>query len=121
MKKNGFGVAYVIVFMIIFIGFLLFWIESSLAMGAPLFFPIFGIGVLVLVVLQFLAGIKSHQNMEERRREQSKHVDQPMMNDYANTYDESPKQSSRNDFCPFCGAKIQKTFEYCPKCGNHLQ
>lgn len=32
----------------------------------------------------------------------------------------APARRFEGDFCPFCGAKVARAFNYCPKCGEDI-
>ena len=72
---DGGNIAVGVIGAVLAIGFLLFWISSAATMGAPGFFVLFGVGMLVLVVVGIISSISKadgYRNAEQdykRRRE----------------------------------------------------
>ena len=112
-NSNKYGKAYAIVGMVMAISFMIFWIGTSAMIGAPFIFPLFGIGMLVMITIQFMGRMNSYKEQENRRKAKEEYYDNVEYTSYT-----EPKKSL--GFCPHCGAKIEHGFKYCPKCGNPL-
>ena len=100
------------------------WTIVAIQAGAPFFFPLFGIVFIVLAVVQ---GLYQFRNATGKNRysefditEDGEEPD-PLNERFGIPADqEANRPGSSAAFCPYCGAKAQGDFEYCPKCGKKL-
>lgn len=92
-------------------------------------FPLFGVGFIISAIAS--AAYHFRNATGENRYSEFDIVDDDEEPDPLNEYfgakssDESEKSSaepakSETEFCPYCGAKAEKTFVYCRKCGKKL-
>lgn len=94
--------------------FAVFWIIMAVGMGAPGFFPIFGLLIIGLLVFEVIINLK---NTTSKNRyslydivDEDEEIDP--MNERFN-----PKPAN---YCPYCGTHIKSDFKYCPQCGKEL-
>lgn len=102
------------------------WTCGAASMGAPIFFPLFG---LVFIGIGVVNAIYSFKNATGENRystydivdEEPDPFNQRFHSDPQNDSD-SPDAPERGDarFCPYCGAPIQGDYAYCPRCGKSL-
>lgn len=112
--------------------FAIFWIVMAVNMGAPIIFPIFGIGFIIMLVMELVKNI--HNVTNENRYSEFDIVDSSEEQDPWNREMGKKQQIEDSSFgdnlynttiedmvyCPYCGLKIGNDFEYCPKCGKKL-
>lgn len=112
--------------------FAIFWIVMAVNMGAPIIFPIFGIGFIIMLVMELVKNI--HNVTNENRYSEFDIVDSSEEQDPWNREMGKKQQIEESSFgdnlystiaedmvyCPYCGLKIGNDFEYCPKCGKKL-
>ena len=104
------------------------WTCAAASMGAPGFFPLFG---LVFIGISVVNAIYSFKNATGDNRysaydivdedEEPDPLNQRFRPDPSSGSDspDSP-ESSNAHFCPYCGAPIQGDYAYCPRCGKSL-
>lgn len=100
------------------------WTIVAVQAGAPFFFPLFGV---IFVILAIVQGIYHYHNATGKNRfsefditEDGEEPD-PFHERFGNHADqEEDRPGSSAVFCPYCGAKAEGDFEYCPKCGKKL-
>ena len=120
------------------LAFSFFWTYMTVTMGAPIIFPIFGTGFILLMAIEMYKIIQNARydsfsememmDEEQWRRYQRENPDAM----YENSADYDRQFSGQlNDidvytdsegtiYCPYCGVKIAHDFEFCPKCGKKL-
>ena len=107
------------------------WTGAALSMGAPPFMALFGV-VFVLAALGgalynfFNAASKnrlSNFDITTGAEESDPLADAlghtPAAKDRQATSAGTPRRIA-GDFCPFCGAKVEASFAFCPKCGKPI-
>ncbi len=113
---------------IIGIIFGIFWTISVATMGAPVFFPLFGIVFIIMGCANFYYNYKNATgknrfsefdivNKDEEIDPLEKHFN------YTNDKSDFAKQNeSKGEFnyCPYCGKSLESEFEFCPKCGKKV-
>ena len=105
--------------------FAIFWTVMAASSGAPIIFPIFGIGFIVLMVTEL---IKNVHNFTNKNRYSSfdivESTEEPdPWNEKFHSQQTDMDFSTENEesiYCPYCGAKLAPDFEFCPKCGKKL-
>ena len=121
---NAFGSIFSVIFGII-------WTIAAMKMGAPFFFPLFGILFICMGVMQ---AVYNYKNAIGENRFSSFDItengeERDLLNDYFNKENENllkeniPAEKSggsENKFCPYCGKEVGSDFIFCPKCGKQL-
>lgn len=97
------------VFMLLFA---IFWCITTLRMGAWFMTP-FGLLFVGLSVWRIWMCVK----LMRREKDGGKNPRTPEREPW-----DRPVEVSRTagDFCPYCGASADSSFQYCPKCGRQL-
>lgn len=111
------------IFMVI-VGFA--WTFGAMSMGAPVFFWIFGLAWTGIAIVNMIYSFKnatgknrySSYDIVDAREEPDPLNQRFGMQDYES--DREKMTISENEFCPFCGAKVYDSFEFCNKCGKKL-
>ena len=102
----------------------IFWTITAVSMGAPFFFPLFGVLFIILGVVQAVYHFKNATG--ENRYSSFDIVEDDEEPDPLNIrFGDTPQGDSGPDsgdfrFCPYCGAKLGADFTYCGKCGRKL-
>lgn len=106
----------------------IFWTIMAASMGAPLFFPIFGVIFILLGVVQAVYHFKNATG-KERFSEfdivDSQEEPDPLERRFGQEREPWEEPPQREDaaqaaYCPYCGAKAEPGFVYCAKCGRKL-
>ena len=110
--------------------FAIFWTIAAVSMGAPIFFAGFGVIFIIMSIVQFVYHYKNATGKNRYSEfeitdegEEADPLNEYVRQRYGDTYaDGTPRETSsgENRFCPYCGAKTDEDFEYCPKCGKKL-
>lgn len=96
-------------------------------MGAPIFFPLFGVVFVIMGIVQAVYNFKNATS-ENRYSEfdivDSQEEPDPLSQRFhpeveAPRDSEEPKTDALR-FCPYCGARVNAEFEYCGSCGKKL-
>lgn len=122
-----------------------FWTLLAVQMGAPIFFAAFGILFIVMAIVGVLYNL--HNATGEKRFSTFDIVDEGEEEDPLNTRlnerfgggaqaEAADRTETRdpesqvggtdstvqeeNNFCPYCGAPVRKTYTFCRKCGRRL-
>lgn len=106
----------------------IFWTIMAASMGAPVFFPIFGVIFILLGVVQAVYHFKNaagKDRFSEFDIVDSREEPDPLERRFGQDrepWEELPKQDSGagTAYCPYCGAKAEPGFVYCAKCGRKL-
>ena len=107
------------------------WIIAAVSMGAPAFFPLFG---LIFAGMAIVNGIYHYKNATGKNRYSVADIvdsaaePDPLAQHLA-VEQEAPAEEEmqpagaagmEDGFCPYCGAPAAADFIYCKKCGRRL-
>lgn len=105
----------------------IFWTIMAARMGAPAFFPIFGV---IFIIMGIVQAAYNYRNATGKNRYSSFDITDegeepdPLEQRFGGTEyrDDTAQKSSfiSSSFCPYCGKGVDGGFEYCPKCGKRL-
>ena len=118
-RYNAVGAVIGIVFGII-------WTIAALSMGAPFFFPLFG---LVFIGMGVYNAVYNYRNAtSENRYSEFDITDENEEPDLLNERYGARKSADGGGantvhgggLCPYCGAKAEEGYEYCRSCGKKL-
>ena len=104
--------------------FAIFWTVTAFSAGAPVIFPVFGAGFIILMLTELVKNIHNFTN--RNRYSEFDIVDSTEEPDPWNERlyrEEDAVSDSGTDtvnYCPYCGSRTGADFEYCPKCGKKL-
>jgi len=118
---GGFGALFVSVFGV-------FWTIAAASMGAPWFFPLFGV---CFVIYGIAIAVYNFKNATGKQRYSEYDIvdgneePDPLHQRYGASLNDSFFEQNEGNgtsaaFCPYCGAKAQSGFDFCPKCGKKL-
>ena len=106
------------------------WTLAAVSMGAPFFFPLFG---LIFIGLGISSAIYNFKNATGENRYSSFDIvdaqeePDPLNQRFGssnNSFDETIFTQAGDgadlSFCPYCGAKLGEDFAFCGKCGRQL-
>ena len=103
------------------------WTGMAAYMGAPFFFPLFG---LVFIGMGVVNAVYNFKNATSKNRYSSFDITEdgeepdPLNARFSGADSEEnaapAEPSSDAAYCPFCGEKLEKGYSYCPKCGSRL-
>ena len=103
----------------------LIWTFAAVSLGAPIFFPIFGLLFLIVTVIHT---IYHFRNASGKNRysvydvvdsaEEPDPLDISVRPEVPSSHQDGPATGSR--YCPYCGARAEKSFAYCSQCGRQL-
>lgn len=104
----------------------IFWTISAVSMGASGFFPLFGILFIIIGIVQAVYHFKnatgknrySAFDITDEGEERDPLQDRLFPNENTSQPNHGTEESAK--FCPYCGASVDKEYEYCPKCGKML-
>ena len=102
----------------------IFWTITAASMGAPFFFPLFGVLFIILGVVQAVYHFKNATG--ENRYSSFDIVEDDEEPDPLNArFGDAPRDGPAPEvgdfrFCPYCGAKLGADFTYCGTCGRKL-
>ncbi len=119
---------------IVAVVFGIFWTIMASSMGAPIFFPIFGIMFIILGILQ---AIYNYKNATGSNRFSSFDItsddeETDPLNElfgktkyhdvkiYKNNDNSNNNDNNDSNFCPYCGTKTNDDYKFCRKCGKTL-
>lgn len=110
---------------VISVVFGIFWTIMAASMGAPFFFPLFGVLFIIMGVVQAVYHFK---NAAEKERysafdivEEGEEPD-PLNRRFGTSGPEAPSSPECGElrFCPYCGAPLGDDFTFCGRCGKKL-
>lgn len=103
----------------------IFWTIMAASMGAPGFFPLFGVLFIIIGIVNAVYNFKNATG--ENRYSAYDIVDSSEEPDPLNQHfgfdnaEDAPEFDSGDfRFCPYCGAKLGADFAFCGKCGRQL-
>lgn len=103
----------------------IFWTIMAASLGAPIFFPIFGVLFIIIGIVQAVYHFKNATG--ENRYSAFDIVDSveepdPLERRFAPDRDPEERLDESGDFrfCPYCGARLGSGFTFCGKCGKRL-
>ena len=125
------------------VAFGVIWTLAAINMGAPVFFPLFG---LVFIALGVGQAIYNFRNAKGKNRYSafdivdSDEEDDPLNRRYGARHEDAADSSAPSDgspchcacvncgallthdqhFCPYCGAPAEEGFAFCRRCGKKL-
>ncbi len=109
---------------IIAVIFGVFWTFMAASMGAPFFFPLFGILFIIMGIVQAVYNFK---NATGKNRYSSFDITSddeetdPLNELFGNkSYNTISNNNNDTNFCPYCGAKTNDDHKFCRKCGKVL-
>ncbi len=100
------------------------WTVGAISMGAPVFFPLFGVVFIIAAIVQ--AVYHSRNAVGEQRYsafdivESSQEPDPLSQRFGAVEAPEAPATDGPLHFCPYCGARLGDSFAFCAACGKKL-
>jgi xanthosine utilization system XapX-like protein len=101
------------------------WTFAAASMGAPVFFPLFGIVFIIIGIAQAVYHFKNA--VGEKRYSAFDITDEREEADPLNErfgqqkMEQDPDDTEKGgNFCPYCGAKIHPDYEFCRQCGKKL-
>lgn len=105
----------------------IFWTIMAASLGAPIFFPIFGVLFIAIGVVQAIYHFKNATG-ENRysafdivdSREEPDPLDRRFAPDRDTEERLEENESGDFRFCPYCGARLGSGFSFCGKCGKRL-
>ena len=116
---------------IIAVIFGIFWTVSTASMGAPAFFPIFGVLFIIIGIVQAVYNFK---NATGKNRYSSFDIvdsaeePDPWNQRFGGAAPDSQEAAEPSGtfeggalrYCPYCGAQLGTDFEFCAQCGRRL-
>lgn len=123
--KPGRGPSMMSGVMCIFVGvFGVIWTIAAVSMGAGPIFALFGLVFIGFAVVNAIYNFKNATNKDRYSIydiTESHEEGDPFDKYYKeNNINDSESGNEESNFCPYCGAKAQKDFEFCNKCGKKL-
>ena len=103
------------------------WTVAAVSMGAPIFFPLFGLVFITIGIVQAIYNFKNATG--ENRYSAFDIVDENEEPDPLNqrfsavSAPQEPSQEAHGGplhYCPYCGAEVGDGFAFCGKCGKKL-
>lgn len=108
----------------------IFWTIKASSMGAPIFFPLFGIMFIGIGIVQFIYNYKNATGKNRMsvyditdEREESDPFDRFVSGKDEKKHTPKPGGTSENKFnyCPYCGNGMDEGFKFCPSCGKEVK
>ena len=106
----------------------IFWTIMAASMGAPIFFPLFGVLFMIVGIVQAVYHFKNATG--ENRYSAFDIVDSseepdPLDRRFGSESgaEAAPAEDGESGdfrFCPYCGARLGSGFTFCGKCGKRL-
>jgi hypothetical protein len=106
----------------------IFWTIMASGMGAPIFFPLFGLVFIGFGLVQFIYHMKNASGKNRMSivdiTEDGEEED-PLEDLFGIDRDEYPAnhrdlKGEAFAFCPYCGQKLDKSYRFCPACGKQI-
>ena len=89
-----------------------------ISMGAPVFFPLFGLIFIGIGVAQAVYHFRNATG--ENRYSSFDIVDGDEERDPLNQRFGAQQEAGDPGYCPYCGARAEAGYEFCRKCGKKL-
>ena len=116
---------------IIAVIFGIFWTVSTASMGAPAFFPIFGVLFIIIGIVQAVYNFKNATGKNRYSsfdivdsQEEPDPWNQRFGGEGAEPWETAdapePPEDGAFRYCPYCGAEAGEGFAFCAKCGRKL-
>lgn len=101
------------------------WTLAAASMGAPFFFPLFGIvfiGIGVGNVIYHYRNATGENRYSEYDIVDESEESDPFAQRFQSEHRESPSSDGSNDagFCPWCGTRAEEGYAFCRNCGKKL-
>ena len=101
------------------------WTIAAASMGAPFFFPLFG---LVFIGMGLVSAVYNFKNATGENRYSSFDIVEdgeepdPLNARFGGERDTDGPTPTSNEFafCPYCGRELDEDFAFCPRCGREL-
>lgn len=114
---------------IIAVVFGIFWTIMASSIGAPAFFPIFGILFIIMGIIQAVYNFKNATGKNRYSTFDITSDDEetdPLNEMFGNSNYNKIKSINNIDntdtnFCPYCGTKADDDYKFCRKCGKSLE
>jgi len=106
----------------------IFWTIMAGSMGAPIFFPIFGVLFIGMGVVQLIYHLKNATGKNRMSivdiTEEGEEED-PLNQNFGGSRREEAEEKDPNPgaefaYCPYCGHKLDNLYRFCPSCGKPL-
>ena len=115
---GGIGAVAAIVFGVI-------WTIAAASMGAPFFFPLFGV---VFIVVGIVQAVYNFKNATSKHRYSAfditdEHEEPDPLNErFGSQNAEQAANGTDSDahFCPYCGSKVNMDYKFCKHCGREI-
>ena len=104
----------------------IFWTVSTASMGAPAFFPIFGVLFIVMGIVQAVYNFKNATGKNRYSSfdiVDSEEEPDPLNQRFGGRPPEAGDTSGPEGtlrYCPYCGARLGDSFTFCGHCGKRL-
>ena len=102
------------------------WTMAAASMGAPFFFPLFGLIFIGIGVFNVIYNLKNATGQNRYSAYDIVDADEEPDPLNARFGRENPPSASgiptSNSFafCPYCGMELEEDFAFCPRCGKQL-
>ncbi|WP_308857383.1 zinc ribbon domain-containing protein [uncultured Oscillibacter sp.] len=103
------------------------WTVAAVSMGAPIFFPLFGLVFITIGIVQaiynFINATGENRYSEYDIVDESEEPDPLNRRFSAASAPQEPAQEAHAGplrYCPYCGAEVGDGFAFCGKCGKKL-
>ena len=102
----------------------IFWTITAASMGAPMFFPFFGVIFVIVGIVQALYNYKNATGSNRFSTFDITSDDEetdPLNELFGKTkYHNISNNNNDSNFCPYCGTKTNDGHKFCRKCGKTL-
>ena len=104
----------------------IFWTVSAASMGAPGFFPVFGV---LFIITGIIIGVYHFKNATGKNRYSEFDITgdgeepDPLEQRFGHASGDAAKPSepaSEEGYCPYCGAPAERGYTFCRRCGKQL-
>ena len=108
----------------------IFWTITAASMGAPGFFPLFGVLFIIIGIIQVIYNLKNATG--KNRFSQFDITDSNEEPDPLNKmirerenepseFSDIDKTNTSSNFCPYCGSEITEEYIFCKNCGKKIK